>query len=310
MRTKIASVLSFAVLFLLCGCLEFDEQSMSYRYDEKSDTLYIFQDYKGIFGGEGKEALTKARSDIFGPQPEIEQLESVLTKERTFFFANWIAEFDREKLVEHRNELKNPPVDEQSKLSEEERKLLLALVESLLANVKVENAPFYFDAEKRLCGVQKVTVTKASEVIRSANRVMPVALKSIANEESTTAAEKALIFKAMENRKEFIKLEGNVFSFVFPMPRSEFEKVFGPHAEADLALQAFKKAGGKVEFKEDEIQISLGTPQNRITTLTLPVAKAEKDYQGYLPNAVEDVKKRAVILEKYDVEAARKEFLR
>ncbi|HEY1173862.1 MAG TPA: hypothetical protein VGH19_21030 [Verrucomicrobiae bacterium] len=307
MRSKISCLFSLSLLLLLCGCLEFEEQSMSYRYDEKTDTLYIFQDYRGIFGGSRKETLTSNKDSI---AEEVEQLESVLKRERTFFFGNWITEFDREAFIEYSKELKSTPADENSKLNAEERKLLLALIESLLANVKVENGPFYYDAKKRLCGTQKVTLTKASEIIRNANRTMPMVLKSIAKEDSTTAAEKALILKAMEKRKDFIHLEKNIFSLVFPMSKPEFDKTFGPNAEPDLMVQEFKKCGGKIEFKDDEVHFSLGTPQDRITTLTLPVAKAKKDYQGYLPNAVDEVRKRAVILEKYDVEAARKEFLK
>ena len=89
MRSKIAVFFSLGFLLLLCGCLEFEEQSMSYRYDEKTDTLYIFQDYRGIAASSGE----KLSAD------EVQQLESVIKTERTFFFANWIFEFNREESV-------------------------------------------------------------------------------------------------------------------------------------------------------------------------------------------------------------------
>ncbi|MGV3756770.1 MAG: hypothetical protein ACO1QS_15410 [Verrucomicrobiota bacterium] len=299
MRTKIALIFSFALLVLLCGCLQFEEQSMSYRYDEKTDTLYIFQEYRGISAGQG-EGLS---------EDEIRQLESVIKTERTFFFANWITEFDREALREHRNELKNPPADKKSELSEEERKLVLELLDLALANVKVENGPFYFDAEKRLCGVQKVTVKKVSELIRNANKVIPIVIKDSAKDEED-AADKAVLVKMLEKRREFIWLEKNTLNWVWPMTKADHEKNFGAGGEAQLAVEAFKRSGGSIEFKEDEVHFRIGTLTDRITTLAMPVAKAEKDYKGYKPNAVEEVKKRAVILEKFDVEAARKEFLK
>ncbi len=297
MRTKIALILSLAVLVLLCGCLQFEEQSMSYRYDEKSDTLYIFQEYRGISAGQG-EGLS---------EDEIRQLESVIKTERTFFFANWIFEYNREAMQEVQKE--GAAASDDSSMTAAERKQVLSLVELLLANVKVENGPFYFDASKRLCGVQKVTLKKVSEVVRKANEVMPIALKGLAQKQED-AADKAVLLKAAGKRKEFIRLEKNVLSFVWPMTQPEYEETFGPKTENPEVMAAFKKSGGKIDFKDDEVHFSLGTPQDRITTLSLPVAKAEKEYKGYKPNAVEEVKKRAVILEKFDVEAARKEFLK
>jgi hypothetical protein len=299
MRTKIASILSFAVLVLLCGCLQFEEQGMSYRYDEKADTLYIFQEYRGICAGQG-EGLS---------EDEIQQLESVIKTERTFFFANWIFEYNREAMLEVQKELKGPATGDDSSLTPEERNQVLGLVDILLTNVKVENGPFYYDASKRLCGVQKVALKKVSEIVRKANEVMPIALKGVAQKQED-AEGKAVLLKAAGKRKEFIRLEKNVLSFVWPMTQPEYEETFGAKTESPEVMAAFKKSGGKIDFKDDEVHFSLGTPQDHITTLSMPVAKAEKDYKGYQPNAVEEVKKRAVILEKYDVEAARKEFLK
>ncbi len=299
MRSKIAVFLSLGFLLLLCGCLEFEEQSMSYRYDEKTDTMYIFQDYRGISAGQG-EGLSEA---------EIRELESVIKTERTFFFANWIAEFDREALIEHQKELRNPPAEEKPQLSDEERKQLIELLDLALANVKVENGAFYFDAEKRLCGVQKVTVKKVSEIIRSANKVIPMVIRdSVKNEED--AAVKAVLVKMLEKRKEFIWLEKNTLNWVWPTIQAEYEKRFGAGGEETEIIEAFKSSGGRIEFKENEVHFRVGAPTDRVTSLVRPVAKAAKDYKGYKPNAVEEVKKRAVILDKYDVEAARKEFLK
>lgn len=300
MRTKIATLFSLALLFLLCGCLEFEEQSMSYRYDEQTDTLYIFQEYRGIFGGERKEGLS---SD------EVEQLSSVLSIERTFFFANWIFEYNRANVQETQKELKGPAAADDASTTPEERKQLQDLAELLLANVKVENGPFYYDANRHLCGAQKVTIKQASKIIRSANLVMPLALRSLAKDDDQKD-NRAVMLKAAERRKEFIRLEKNVLSVVWPVNKQDFDKVFGPAAEPLMMVTAFKKSGGKAEFKDDEMHLSMGTPQDRITTLTLPVAMAEKDYKDSLPNAVEEVKKRAVILDKFDLEAARKEFLK
>jgi len=299
MRTKIASLFSIALMFLLCGCLEFEEQSMSYRYDEKTDTLYIFQDYRGITTDSGGRLSAD----------EVQQLESVLKTQRTFFFANWILEYNREELLKHRKELKNPPADETSKLNEEERKKYVELLDLALANVKVENGPFYFDTEKRLCGVQKVTVQKLSELIRSANSIIPLAVKDSIKDEENVAL-KAELVKMLDKRKEFIWLEKNTLNWVWPMTQADYDKNFGANGEEKHALEAFKHSGGRIEFNDNEVQFQIGATTDRVTTLAKPVAKEEKDYKGYKPNVVDGVRKRAVILEKFDVEAARKEFLK
>jgi hypothetical protein len=66
----------FVPLFLLAGCIEFERQSVTYAYDAPTDTLKIFQNYHGIFGGDATNSLSKE---------ELNQLDSVLNSQRTFF---------------------------------------------------------------------------------------------------------------------------------------------------------------------------------------------------------------------------------
>jgi hypothetical protein len=49
--------------------LECEQQTLTYRYDAKTDMLGIFQVYKGIFGADRNDGLSK---------DELEQLDSVL----------------------------------------------------------------------------------------------------------------------------------------------------------------------------------------------------------------------------------------
>lgn len=298
MLKKLSSLLILFLGIVLVGCLEFEEQTLSFRHDEKSDTLYIFQDYRGIYGGERAEGLSEG---------EREQLTSVLQKERTFFFANWIFEYDRERMLEMQKELKGPAGTDDS-LTGDERKQVLAFVELLLANVKVENGPFYYDASKRLCGVQKVTLKRVSEVIRQANLLMPMALKELAKDKNQENNKEALL-KAAAKRKEFIKLQKNELSVIWPISRTDYEAGFNA-AEVPPTLASYRKSGGKVSFKDDEVTFTIGNQTDAVTTLSLPVTKADKDYKGYVANAQVEVKKQAVILDKFDMEAARKEFLK
>ena len=128
----------FALLpmLLLIGCLEFEDQTLSYRYDSGTDTLRIFQDYHGIFGADDTAKVTDA---------EMEQLDSVLKGQRTFFFANWILEYNREQLRELLEQLKDPQKRKEMKLSEPASAGYEKLLTLALDNVRVENNGFYFD---------------------------------------------------------------------------------------------------------------------------------------------------------------------
>lgn len=301
MRSRMISVMLFGMLLLLCGCLEFEEQSMAYRYDEKSDTLYIFQEYRGIFGGDKKDGLSKE---------EMDQLSSVLSTQRTFFFANWIFEYDRERLLDYGKELDDPQKRKDSgwKEGDEGYNKVQNLMQLLTANVTVVNGPFFYDAKHHLCGVQKVKVTHASEIIRVANGVLAHVVSN-PPPEGMNAEQKRVYLKAAKRRKEFIHLQKNVLSFVWPMTKEEYDRSFGEGGDEQPQLASFKQHGGRVELVDDEFRVSIGNANDVITTMEMPVAKAEKDFKGYPANVEAEVKKKTVILDKFDVAAARNEFL-
>jgi len=155
-RPRILRRLALLPMLWLTGCLEFEDQTLTYRHDPGTDTLRIFQDYHGIFGADNTAKLTDT---------EMEQLDSVLKGQRTFFFANWILEYNREQLRDLLTELKDP----EKRKELEQPETAIARYEKLLTlavdNVRVENNGFYFDAKGRLCGSQKVIVTQVAKLI-------------------------------------------------------------------------------------------------------------------------------------------------
>ena len=64
---------------------------MVYRHYPKADTLVIWQQYEGIYGDDGFEGLSPK---------EIDQLHSVLEGQRTFFFSNWITDYNAQQLAD------------------------------------------------------------------------------------------------------------------------------------------------------------------------------------------------------------------
>src|SRR4051812_6522369 len=136
----------------LTGCLEFKEQTLAFYLDAPHDTLRIFQDYHGIFGAKGAEGGL----DI----EEQEQLQSVLTTERTFFFTNWVYEINKANIKAELEKLHAPkkpdaeaqPDHDAKAYSAEELKRVEQLARLVLDNVHIENGTPYFDAKHRLCG--------------------------------------------------------------------------------------------------------------------------------------------------------------
>ena len=74
---------------------------MAYRYDTKTDTLYIFQEYRGIHGTDKKEGLS---------QDELEKLDAMVNKEQVYFFSDLFAEYNRTKCWSGRRRLLIRPI--------------------------------------------------------------------------------------------------------------------------------------------------------------------------------------------------------
>jgi hypothetical protein len=285
----------FALLpmLLLIGCLEFEDQTLTYRYDLAADTLRIFQDYHGIFGADDAAKL-KAEEE--------EQLDSVLKGQRTFFFANWILEYNREQLSELLQELKDP--QKRKEMTETARTRLEKLLTLAVENVRVENNGFYFDAKGRLCGSQKVTVTHVAKLIAAGNDAIREMIKAEAAKPETSAEERAVLLKAEAGPGDFIRLQGSALTVRVPMTARAYAEMMDPgHSDARL-LTEFRRQGGGITMTNDLATFSLGAPTNAVTALTLPMAK-----NPYVPNAVDAVRKRASIREKFDPASAARAFL-
>ncbi len=129
----------FVPLFLLAGCIEFESQSVTYAYDAPTDTLKIFQNYHGIFGGDATNSLS---------DEELRQLDSVLNSQRTFFFGNWITEISHDQLREQLNHLKEEAAKESK--PDPRNSNLETLLKLLVDHVRIENGGWYIDGDGKL----------------------------------------------------------------------------------------------------------------------------------------------------------------
>ena len=292
-RSRVLRLFALLPMVWLTGCLEFEDQTLTYRYDPGTDTLRIFQDYHGIFGADDTAKLT---------DPEVEQLDSVLKGQRTFFFANWIFEYNREQLRELLQELKDP--QKRKEITETASARFEKLLTLAVDNVRVENNGFYFDAKGRLCGSQKVTVTRVTKLIAAGNDALREMIKAEAGKQETSADDKAVLLKAEAGPGDFIQLQGTALTVRVPMTPREYAEMMDPGSSDARLFTEFKRQGGRISMANDLVTFGLGAPTNAVTALTLPMAK-----KPYVPNAVDAVRKRESIREKFDESSAARAFL-
>jgi hypothetical protein len=147
---------------LLTGCISFTEQEMTYNIE--ANRLTIFQEYRGIHARSPTEEKqrTAALSKI-----EQEEIDSVMNGERTFFFSNWIMEYNRSQLEEQLADYSEGKATPEEMA---EQHAWIPLIQLLLANVKVTNGDFYYDEKQRLSGYQVVRVTNLNQLTAQASR--------------------------------------------------------------------------------------------------------------------------------------------
>ncbi len=293
MRRSLTVGLSLLCCLLFSGCLEFEEQVLTYHYDQKSDTIRIFQDYHGIFGASAKDASATRLST-----EEMDQLQSVLKGQRTFFFSNWILEFNREELSRSLADLKSPEKSSDQKLSAAGVAKMEKLLQQLLANVQVTNGPFYFNKQGKLCGVQYVTVTKFSEVVAAANEFAPFFITS---ESVDKPADDASAMKRFaKNPKQLIEFRGNAITVRWPMAKSTYQENFGNRTRA----AELKRGGLTTSFADDVVTIKIGKSSEQISRLALGFST-----NTYAGNLVASAKAQHTIKDKFDPAADGKRFL-
>lgn len=294
MRSRISLLVAFLCAGLLTGCIEFESQTVAYCHELASDTLKIYQNYHGIFGGDNSAKLTAE---------EQEQLDSVLNGQRTFFFANWISEISHNQLRDKLKKFKDPQYQTDQKLDAAAVSHLETLINLLLEHVRVENGSWYQNQQGKLAGVQRVTVRHVSKIIEAGNAVIRDALKSEAAAENTTLELKSLYSKSIEHQTNYIRLEGNRITVHFPATRQQFEEMTTADKTSE-AIQLFKKQGGTVNFTNDTVMVSFGQAADKVTSLTMNVSEKK-----YSTNLLETIRKRSLLHSGSDPSLGKAEFL-
>ena len=279
---------------------------MSYRYDRASDTLFIFQDYRGIYGSDAN-----GKADVDLSAEEKDQLKSVLTGQRTFFFDNWIYEYNREAAEKEIADLKDPDYLAEKKIKPEHAVILTGLLRELVKNVRVENGVFYLDADNKLCGTQRVTMTNCKAVIAAFNAYGMSLLAQSDRSEDLDSRDKKATAQFLERKdRDIVKLKGNVLTVRWPISKATYEQKFGALAEPDdkISVENFRKGGIGISYENGAVVFTFGKEKDEITSISVDFRKTT-----YAPNALRalradghEVKKKGT----FDPKAAAKEFLK
>ncbi|MDE2680035.1 MAG: hypothetical protein OSB29_01560 [Verrucomicrobiota bacterium] len=290
----IKKLIACLVVVLLLGCIEFEKQTLVFRHYPETDTLVIWQHYEGIHGEDHEYGLSET---------EREQLHSVVNGQRTFFFANWIFEYNTKGIdrfiKEGEGEIKEGI---EPKAKADVVRQSLGWMKLLKKSVTIENDPFYLNEQKRLCATQQVTLRNAGTLIRELNVIMRSSYLQGENifrtfEEGDPNIE--LLEKSALAKMEFLTLKGQQLRFQLPLTEKNF-------CESDVDdLKLFRKAGVPFEHKNNLLTITAGKVKAAETSVSMQFPKV-----AFQPNATETVSKRYGLAKDFNPAKARANFLK
>ena len=301
-------ILMFFFGVLMTSCIEFEKQTLTYKHDKKNDRLEIFQKFEGIYGKGGKKLS----------EEKVEQINSVINGERTFFFANWIFEYNREKLLELPKELEKEITESKNDAEKATMRKGVKLAKLLLTSIKVKNGEFYLNKEKKLCAYQYVTIDNLSKILKQTNEVISLAIL-YGNTKDDKPKEKswALIVKAAKAGHTWISFDGNQLKVSCPVAKEDFIKAKKEFAKEVADTENSVKENAKfgealkrilsndlwVNYQNEVMEVTLGQPEDSTTAVTMNV------FEGYSENLLKWAKEKKLIKNAPDMKLLKKNFL-
>jgi hypothetical protein len=291
MKKCLAPLLALALA--LAGCIEFDQQTVTYEHDAKADTLLIHQTYHGIYGADDVTQLSER---------ERVQLADVMKGERTFFFANWIFELNVGRWKEVLAEEATP---KSNSLEEAFRRAETNLLTLVIANVHVENGKFHLNDKGQPCGTQRVTLRNVSKLLAAGNDLMRRGLE-VEMKKKETAAERELINASLARPGPFFTLTGQQLRFRWPLSRAEFDKPGEDDEKTKHFIGEFVRQGGSMSHEGGELHLRFGRTDAPRETVRLPMAGKE----SYRANALGHIRATYGLAKDFDPKKDAEEFLR
>jgi hypothetical protein len=286
-------------VLLLPGCIEFEKQTLVFRHYPETDTLVIWQHYEGIHGEDQEHGLTVT---------EREQLHSVVTGQRTFFFDNWIFVYQIErtdKFIEETEAELKQGIELQAKAAEARQ--LLAFAKLVKKSVMIKNGPFYLNKQKKLSATQQITIRNVGKIFLELNTAIHAAiLRGDAIFENFEEGDPniELLEKSAHAKMEYLTLKGQQLQFRWPMTAEHFRKGL-KDKEAAKGIALARKAGVTIRHKDNLLIITAGKMKASDTSVSIPLPDV-----AFQPNATEAVSKRYGLANDFDAAKARAKFLK
>ncbi len=284
------------------GCVEFEKQTLVYRHFPKADTLVIWQQYEGIGGDSDKDGLTNK---------EMDQLESVVSRQRTFFFANWVFEYNGDEIQEAIDDMRLALKEEKQGHSRLEMEVLpsaLALAILVQKNVKIKNGPFYLNKAGKLSASQEVTVSNISKIIRGANALIRVKIRAGIEDgdfdDERDPQYQPLLERSLEDRLEYITLKDQHLSVRWPMSARLFKQDEKDEDRVKI-IEQFQKAGGKVTHDKQLLTVEIGLLKD--SHVILPLLIPDADFHD---NGIKQVRELYGIKKNYVPDGSRADFFK
>lgn len=194
---RLSNCLLSLTLLLLAGCLEFDGQEVTMRYDAKADRIDMLVVYRGVFyeaGSDGSD-MTKAFKDY----------DEVMAKGTSFFWSNWPLEVDLTKT--------GTPLA------------------PLGAHVYVENGGMFTDPTGRLDGYQFVRIRDAKEFLAKLNTMLELAVQAamlggfrgVKFDRDT----KEFVREFLRDKQKMVTVEAGRIQLRLPCSAADFKKMLG-----------------------------------------------------------------------------------
>ena len=289
-------------VLLLPGCIEFEKQTLVFRHYPETDTLVIWQHYEGIHGEDNEHGLSKK---------EREQLHSVVNGQRTFFFGNWITEYNAEDtgkfIAEEEARLKKGFA---SKPEADEVRQMLAFARMVRKSVIIKNGPFYLNQQKCLSATQHVTLNNVGKITRDINALFHMAILQSNRifdvfggfEEGDPNIE--LLEKSAHAKMEYLTLKGQQLQFRWPMTAEHFHRGMREKSTAK-GVELARKGGVTIQQKDNLLIITAGKLKTADTFVSIKLPDV-----AFQPNANGTVSKRYGLAKDFNPAKARAKFLK
>jgi len=274
MKKQIFYPVLLLCMLILSSCVEFERQTLIYKYDEKTDTLKMFQIYTGISGSDALFTIS---------DKEKNELNSVFKGERTFFFSNWLYAYNRKQLAGF---IADPN-------SKKIKKYFIPLLKLIVDNTKITNGEFYYSRGKKLTAYQTATVRNITEIINEFNKIINSNLIKdfVSDKKFQYKASASMLLDSCKDSYKWVSIDGNSIRIKSPLAKSDFMKIKNDYNDGLIKSLAALQKGNNVpavqsfmlltsilqneivlNYSNQTAMLTVGTSEDNITTLNMHIS--------------------------------------